>query len=174
MLTPPTTHEGIAVESPPSWCDSSMESDSESSSPSNTCSTVSSTSYTLWPRFPITYNEATLSCLYGRPQVRTLNFLSIPLPSRDDESEASDTPAEVKADSPHSHQDKSPTSRPRAGLTLMSRGRVTNKMLKTRLHLQTSSGVTNVLVPKLITDAQRMSHQQGMASVTETPLDQSS
>ena len=35
----------------------------------------------LWPRLPITYNETALRCLNGRPQVWTLNSLSLPLPN---------------------------------------------------------------------------------------------
>ena len=33
----------------------------------------------LGPRIPINYNETLLKCLCGRPQIRTLNNLSIPL-----------------------------------------------------------------------------------------------
>ena len=65
-----------------------------------------------------------LEALNRRPQDRTLNFLSIPLPvSSNDESgsEASDAPAEVIADSPHI-QDESPTCSPRARPTQMTRG----------------------------------------------------
>ena len=106
-----------------------MESNSE---PSSLDSTYSTASYTLWPRFPITYNETALSCLHGRLQVRTLSFMSIPLPmSSDDElrSEASDAPAKVMADFPCT-QDESLTCSPRAGLTLMTRGGVTSKPTK--------------------------------------------
>ena len=106
--------------SPPSQSDSSTESNSESSSCNSACSTMSSTSYTLRPRLPITYKEAALSQLYGRPQVRTLNFMSSPFPSSDDESEASDTPAEIKAYSPYSNPNETLTSQ---GQThLMTRG----------------------------------------------------
>ena len=84
--------------------DSPMESDSTPSSPDSTCSAASTTSYTLWPRLPITYSETAFSHLHERPQVRTYNYLSIPLPlSSDDEemeSEA-DAPAEVKGDFLH-------------------------------------------------------------------------
>ena len=36
-------------------------------------------------RIPISYNETLLQCLHGRPQVKTLNNLSIPLPDSSDE-----------------------------------------------------------------------------------------
>ena len=77
-LTLPVTLEEVVAKSPASQCDSLMESDSKPSSLDSTCSTAS---YTLQPRLPITYNETALSCLQGKPQVRTLNFLCIPLPA---------------------------------------------------------------------------------------------
>ena len=77
-LTQPVTPEEAVAESPALQCDSTMESDSMSSSPDSTCSAASTASYTLWPRLPIPYNETALSCLHGRPYIRTLNFLSIP------------------------------------------------------------------------------------------------
>ena len=106
-----------------------------------------------------------MSLLHGRPQGRTLNFMSITFLSSNDESEASDTPAEVEADSPCSNLDESPTSRAKAGLMPMTRGRVSK--LK-----QTSSGVTNALNPILLTNYQKRSHQQNAAKVPEVPLDQ--
>ena len=145
----------------------------EPSSPSSTSSTVSSASYTLQPRLPITYNKTTLTHLHSRLQVRTLNFVSIPLPSSNDKAEASDSPAEVKADSPCSKHDESLTSRCRAALTPVTRGGDTSEMPDTELHLQTSGGVTNAPVPGLLTDAQR-SHQQGTSNTPEAPLDQPS
>ena len=92
------------------------------------------------------YSEAALNQLHGRPQVRMLNFMSIPLPSSNDESEAC-IPAEVVADSPCSNQDESPTSRARAGLTPMTRGKVTNRIPAAKLYLWSSGGVTNVPNP---------------------------
>ena len=125
-LTPPVTLEEVVAESPASQHDSLTESDSKPSSPVSTCSTAS---YTLWSRLLIIYIETALSHLHGRPQVRTFNFLSIPLPvSHDDKSGsvASDAPAEVVADSPCT-QDESPTCSPRARPTPMTRGGVTSK-----------------------------------------------
>ena len=151
-----------------------MVSHGESSSPSSTCSSVPRALYTLWPRQPITYNETALSHLYGRSQVRTCNFVSIPLPSSDDEAEASDSSAEVEADSPCSNHDKSLTIRPTARLTPMTGGGVTSEILNTELHPQASGRVTNAPVPRLFTNAQKQSHQQGTLSTPEAPLNKPS
>ena len=62
--TPNTTSEELEVESP--------------DSPDSQTSTAS---YSFCPRLPITYNEAALSWLQGRPQVITCNNLSIPFSS---------------------------------------------------------------------------------------------
>ena len=75
-------------------------------------SQTSTASYSLCPRLPITYNEATLSQLQGRPQVIICNNLSIPFPSNSecstDDSDGNTTngtdnpdgsPAEVETDS---------------------------------------------------------------------------
>ena len=107
-LTSPSIPVENEVESPQLQCSSSTESTSKPSSPSSTCSVASSASYTLWPRLPITYNEAALSLLQDRQQIRILNNLSIPLliTSSNDESEA-DTPAEVEADSLCQNNDES-------------------------------------------------------------------
>ena len=56
----------------------------------------------------------------------------------------------------------------------MTRGGVTIEMPETELHLQTSGGVTNVPVPRLLINAQRRGHQQGAMSTPEAPLDQPS
>ena len=62
--TPSTTSEELEVESP--------------DSPDSQTSTAW---YSLHSRLPITYNEAALSQLQGRPQVIACNNLSIPFPS---------------------------------------------------------------------------------------------
>ena len=54
----------------------------------------------------------------------------------------------------------------------MTRGRVTNRMPAAKLHLQTSSGVTNAPNSRLLTDDQRRTHQQSTAKVPEVHLDQ--
>ena len=78
-----------------------MESNSTLCSLDNQASTAS---YLLHP-LPITYNEAALSKLQGRPQVRTFHNLSIALPITGSNSELTsdgsdnDDPAEAKADS---------------------------------------------------------------------------
>ena len=85
-------------------------------------SQTSTSSYSLCPRLPITYNEAALSHLQGRQQVITCNNLSIPFPS-DSECSTDNTdgnttngtddpdgsPAEIKADS-SCQQIESPTA----------------------------------------------------------------
>ena len=105
--TPSTTSEELDVESP--------------DSPDSQTSTAL---YSLHPRMPITYNEAALTHLQGRPQVTICNNLSIPLPSdsecstddisgnssADDNSESDGSPVEeVVADSSHP-QIESPTA----------------------------------------------------------------
>ena len=52
-----------------------------------------------------------------------------------------DAPSEVEADSPCT-QDESLTSRPKAGLTTMTKGEVTNKSAKARPTPMTRGGVT--------------------------------
>ena len=64
LTTPSTTSEELKVE-----CPDSLDSQ------------TSTASYSLHPRWPITYNEAALSQLRGRPQVTICNNLSIPFPS---------------------------------------------------------------------------------------------
>ena len=78
-------------------------------------SQTSTASYSLLPRFPITYNEAALSWLQGKLQVITCNNLSIPFPSNSecstddtngntssgDTSDSDGSPVEVAADSSH-------------------------------------------------------------------------
>ena len=79
--------------------------DTETDSDSTTNDMQSITSQTsiasdrsLRPRIPISYNETLLQCLHGRPQVKTLNNLSIPLPDSSDEDteDTDDTTQEEK------------------------------------------------------------------------------
>ena len=58
---------------------SSTPSDSNADSLANEASTRSN--HQLQPWLPITYNETTLRCLNGRPQVWTLNSQLLPLPN---------------------------------------------------------------------------------------------
>ena len=60
---------------------STSSDDSQSTSDSSLVSTTSDRQ--LRPRYPISYNEKVLARLHGLPQVKTLNNLSIPLPSSD-------------------------------------------------------------------------------------------
>ena len=50
-----------------------------------TSQTSTASERTLRPRIPFSYNETLLQCLHGRPQIRTLNNLSIPLPDSSEE-----------------------------------------------------------------------------------------
>ena len=92
-------------------------SQSSSTSPHSTCCTAST--HILRPRLPITYNEAALSCLHGRAQVKTLNNVSIPLPISSDEESPT---AEAKGNSVHSLE-LSPASSPDPRLTCTDQGR---------------------------------------------------
>ena len=72
----------------------------EAESPHSLDSQTSTASYSLCPRLTITYNEAALSQLQGRPQVITCNNLSIPFPSNS-ECSTDDTDELVKELSKH-------------------------------------------------------------------------
>ena len=64
------------------------ETDTDSTSDdmqSITSQTSTASDRTLRPRIPINYNETLLQRLHGRPQIKTLNNLSIPLPDSSDE-----------------------------------------------------------------------------------------
>ena len=160
-----------------------MESNSTPSTLDSTWSTASTTSYTLRPRLPIMYNKTALSCLHGRPQARTCNYLSIPLPlSSDDEEMESevDVPAEVEADSPHTHtQDESPTIKPRARLIPATRGGVTNQPDDAGLTPMTRGWVTNgttdprtSMPDRPPAKEQNRSHQCAAPTITICTLDQ--
>ena len=56
---------------------------------------------TLRPRIPISYNETLLTRLHRRPQIRTINNLSIPLPDSSNE-ETEDTEEHTQEDT---HED---------------------------------------------------------------------
>ena len=73
--------------------------DTEEETTSDDESIVSTTSdRQLRPRAPISYNETVLKQLHGQTQVRTLNNISIPLPSdsseEDTDSETGETDEE--------------------------------------------------------------------------------
>ena len=97
----------------------SSESNSSNSSNSSLHSAISTApSRILRPRLAITYNVAALSQLQGKPQVRMLNCISIPLPpSCDEESPSASNhnqpvspTAEAEANSPCSPKEESPVS----------------------------------------------------------------
>ena len=66
--------------------DTGTNSDSTGDGQSITSQTSLASDRSLRPRVPISYNETLLQCLHGRPQVKTLNNLSIPLPDSSDEN----------------------------------------------------------------------------------------
>ena len=68
----------------------SLDDSQSTTSDSSLASTTSNRQ--LRPRYPISYNETLLARLNGIPQIRTLNNLSIPIPSSD--SDLEDTPEE--------------------------------------------------------------------------------
>ena len=61
----------------------------------------------LRPRVPISYNETLLQRLHGRPQVKILNNLSIPLPESSDE----DTEGKVEATAEEKREDRDTASK---------------------------------------------------------------
>ena len=61
----------------------------------------------LRPRVPISYNETLLQRLHGRPQVKILNNLSIPLP----ESSDKDTEGKVEATAEEKREDRDTASK---------------------------------------------------------------
>ena len=66
--------------------------DNESSGISSPCSAASTTSTRiLRPRLPIMCNETALSQLHGRPQIRTLTNVSIPIPASTEEESPTDS-----------------------------------------------------------------------------------
>ena len=93
---------------------SSSPNDTETDSDATSDDTQSVTSQTslasdrsLRPRIPISYNETLLQCLHGRPQVKTMNNLSIPLPDSSDE----DTEDTVEATQEEKHEDTDTASK---------------------------------------------------------------
>ena len=92
-LSPSPSSLLSSVRSPDSNSGSSSsitESSSETESTASTMSTASDRQ--LCPHLPIRYNEVFLKKLSGRPQITTMNNLSIPLPPSDtDEEEDMDT-----------------------------------------------------------------------------------
>ena len=121
------TQEKTGTECPHSTSTESSPTSKDSSSKSNSsfpCSAHSTAStHILRLRLSFTYNQAALSCLQAKPQVRTLNSMSIPLPlssdkespTSSDSNEQESLTAEAKANSPHSLE-LSPTSSPDARL----------------------------------------------------------
>ena len=80
--TPGTPNSTLSEDSSPSSSQTSPSYETEEESTSDDESIVFTTSdRQLRPHAPISYNETVLKQLHGQPQIRTLNNLSIPLPS---------------------------------------------------------------------------------------------
>ena len=99
--TPRTPNSNLSEDSSPSSSQTSPSHDMEEETTSDDESIVSTTSdKQLRPCAPISYNDTVLKQLHGQPQVRTLNNISIPLPSdsseEDTESETCETDEESK------------------------------------------------------------------------------
>ena len=78
----------LTTDSEPEDSTESTTSSEDSQSTTSDSSLASTTNdRQLRPRYPITYNEKLLARLNRIPQVKTLNNLSIPLPTSDSESE---------------------------------------------------------------------------------------
>ena len=85
-LSSPVTF--LTTDSEPEDSTETSTSSDDSQSTTSDSSLASTTSdRQLRPRYPISYNEKLLARLHGLPQIKTLNNLSIPLPSSDSNSE---------------------------------------------------------------------------------------
>ena len=77
--TPNTSRSSSPTLSSPRSSDEESDTPSTSSRDSNTSIKSTASNRQLRPRLPICYNETFLTHLHGRPQVKTLNNISIPL-----------------------------------------------------------------------------------------------
>ena len=82
-VSPATTQNSSRSSSPapssPRATYEESDTPSTSSRESNTSTRSTASDRQLRPRIPISYNETFLTCLQERPQVKTLNNISIPL-----------------------------------------------------------------------------------------------
>ena len=86
--TPGTPNSTLSKDSSPSSSQTSPSYDMEEETTSDDESIISITSdRQLRPHAPITYNETVLKHLHGQTPVRTLNNVSIPLPSDSSEED---------------------------------------------------------------------------------------
>ena len=137
----PPTHgapEPISAESPHSTSTESLTSSNDSSDTSPHSTTLTASTCILWLRLAITYNEAALSCLHRRPQLETLDNVSIPHPLTSEEESPSDshsddqdvespTATEAEANSPHGPEEVSPAGTPDDGVPSQTGGGVTSR-----------------------------------------------
>ena len=81
----PTSESQNSTSSSPDYTETDTDSMSSDDMQTITNQTSTASNRTLRPRIPISYNEILLKCLHGRPQIRTLNNLSIPIPDSSNE-----------------------------------------------------------------------------------------
>ena len=98
--TPGKPNSTSSEDSSPSSTQTTPSYDTEEETTSDDESIGSTTSdRQLRPHAPISYNETVLKQLHGQPQVRTLNNLSIPLPSHSAEEDADSKTSETDEES---------------------------------------------------------------------------
>ena len=88
--TPNTSRSSSPTLSSPRSSDEESDTPSTSSRESNTSIKSTASDRQLRPRIPISYNKTFLTCLHRRPQVKTLNNISIPLPLVSESEDSSD------------------------------------------------------------------------------------
>ena len=88
--TPNTSRSSSPTPSSSRSSDEESDTPSTSSRESNTSTRSTTSERQLRPRIPICYNETFLTRLQGRPQVKTLNNISIPLPIVSESEDSSD------------------------------------------------------------------------------------
>ena len=100
----PTSESQKSTSCSPDDTETDTDSTSSDDTQSITSQTSTASSRTLRPRIPISYNETLLKHLHRRPQIRTLNNLSIPLPDSSNE-ETEDTDEHTQEDTQrHKHK----------------------------------------------------------------------
>ena len=104
-----TSSESAPTNNPSS---ESGDSENKSSSISSLCSTASNTSTrTLRPKLPITYNDIALSQMHGRPQIRKLPNISILLPTSSKEESPTDSNSDQMKEEPPTTEAKADSQR---------------------------------------------------------------
>ena len=98
-VIPATPQSTSSAESPSSSSTRSSSYDSEDETSDDESITSMASDRQLRPRIPINYNETILRRLHGQPQVRTLNNISIPLPSDSTDEDTAQEDGETDEDS---------------------------------------------------------------------------